>query len=390
MALKDFIEEMLRQVGPRPAGSESEFRAGEIIAGEFRNRGAEVSFHDAVTRPDYIRNLINLMTFTYGVSLALYFIVPAAAAALIAVMLLSLFLSRAVGTRVIHWMFRKAPTRNVIGVYRPTGETRHTLVFSGHYDSPNNMPLFYSPLKRYAGWIENAATLGAVMLMPAGILRALWGGPISCYDALYGISLLGFMVTLFFRSTMITNVRNLGANDNLSAIAVMVGLAERLEHERPRHTEVHLVSFGAEEPDLAGSLAYARDNAGLLQGAASVNLETLGAGTLAVITKEKSSGIRYTPGVVDLIVRAAAGEGIEAPAVAIGYGGTDSGSLVKHGGRSACLFGMDETGLFSLWHSPEDRPENISEENLQRALKICLRVIALTEEGRGVDSGGAG
>ncbi len=33
---------------------------------------------------------------------------------------------------------------------------------------------------------------------------------------------------------------------------------------------------------------------------------------------------------------------------------------------------MDETELFSLWHSPLDNPGNIEEEKLQTALSICI------------------
>lgn len=383
MILREFIEKMIRDVGPRPAGSESEFRAVEIIAGEFSRRGAAVTFHDATTSPNFIRNMINLMTVMYGLSLVLYLIVPAAASALITFMLLVLFLSRAVGNHVVNWMFSKAATRNVDAVYRPSGEVRNVLIFSGHHDSPNMMPLFYSPLKRHVSLVENAAALGAVLLIPAGILNGLAAGiAAGWYQALYGVSVAGFAVALFFRFTMISKVRNLGANDNLSAVAVLIGIAEHLKNEKLKHTEVHLVSFGAEEPDLAGSAAWARDHGELLKKAVNVNMETVGAGVLAVISREKMAGVSYTTSVVDLVGRAGGRAGLHVPSVKISYGGTDSASLIKRGGKSACLFGMDETELFSLWHSPEDRPDNISEENLQNALRICLQVIAMTEEER--------
>jgi hypothetical protein len=41
---------------------------------------------------------------------------------------------------------------------------------------------------------------------------------------------------------------------------------------------------------------------------------------------------------------------------------------------------MDETNLFSLWHSPLDNPDNIEEKQLQQALSICIEAIKETEE----------
>lgn len=40
---------------------------------------------------------------------------------------------------------------------------------------------------------------------------------------------------------------------------------------------------------------------------------------------------------------------------------------------------MDETRLFSLWHSPKDNLDNVEENTLQRAMKICIEVIKEAE-----------
>ena len=104
-------------------------------------------------------------------------------------------------------------------------------------------------------------------------------------------------------------------------------------------------------------------------------METVGSGKLAVINKEKTAMLPYTKEVVELIQRAGKRAKINLPAIDIKYGGTDSNSIVKMGGKSACLFGMDETELFSLWHSPLDNPKNIKEDRLQGALKVCIEVL---------------
>ncbi len=104
-------------------------------------------------------------------------------------------------------------------------------------------------------------------------------------------------------------------------------------------------------------------------------METVGSGRLGIIEKEKMYMNPYSPEAIDLIERAGRRAGIDLPKIAITYGGTDSYSIIKHGGKSACLFGMDETELFSLWHSPLDNPGNIEEEKLQSALSICIEAV---------------
>jgi Zn-dependent M28 family amino/carboxypeptidase len=160
---------------------------------------------------------------------------------------------------------------------------------------------------------------------------------------------------------------------------VLVGIADYLKKNPAKKTEVILVSFGSEEPFMYGSWGFAREHRDLIGRALNVNMETVGAGKLGIIVEEKMYMNRYSPQAIDLIGRAGKRAGIDLPRIAITYGGTDSYSIIKGGGKSACLFGMDETELFSLWHSPLDNPDNIEEPKLQAALKICIEVIREAE-----------
>jgi hypothetical protein len=382
MKLKSFIERIISEIGPRPAGSEMEYKAGEIVAEEFRKGGAKVSYHDTRVCPRNIPELINLVAWSYFIGVVLYFIFPIASTIIITVVLGLLFLSRIFGNQVVDWMFKKARTRNIIGVYSPKKKAKEILIFSGHHDSPDNMPLFSQPYKAHLHQIETSAMVGAFLLIPAGILRTIFVGTmpvfppsLGWYDIIFVLSVIGLLIIFFFRHMMITNERNLGANDNLSAVAVLVGLSDYLKKNPPNETEVWLVSFGSEEPQLYGSIGFAKDYPEVIKKAINVNMETVGSGKLAVINKEKMVYLPYTKEVVEIIQRAGKRAKIDLPAIDIKYGGTDSNSIVRAGGKSACLFGMDETELFSLWHSPLDNPKNIKEDRLQDALKVCIEVL---------------
>jgi hypothetical protein len=382
MKLKPFIERVCREVGPRPAGSESESQAGKIIAEELRRRGAAVRFHETRVSPGLVPGLINLMIGSYLLSAALYLFLPVAAAAIAGVLLIALLAMRKLGNWVIDWLFPKTSTRNVIGVFKPRGRARKLLIFSGHHDSAALMPLLSQPYKRHVHRIERAVLAGMGLLVIAGILRAVFAGPLPPYyrflgpwDIPFFMALLGFVPGFLYRFKMITGGWSRGANDNLSAVSVLLGLADALKRKPLRQTEVWLVSFGSEEPLIYGSAGFARDHGIILRRAVHCNLDGVGAGSLAVISEEKMTACRYSPEVVELFQRAGRRAGIELPAVAVTYGGTDSYPVIHAGGRSACLFAMDETRLPALWHSPEDRPENVEEEKLQQALRICREII---------------
>lgn len=387
MKLKPFIERVCREVGPRPAGSERELKAGKMIAEELRRHGAAVRFHETQVCPKLVPGLINLMIGSYLLSAALYLFLPVAAAAVAGVLLAALLAMRKLGNWVIDWLFPKTKTRNVIGVFKPKGRARKLLIFSGHHDSAALMPLLSQPYKTHVHRIEWAVLAGMGLLVIAGILRAVFAGLLPPYPRFLGlwdipffVTLLGFVPGFLYRFKMITNGLSLGANDNLSAVSVLLGIADALKRKPLQRTEVWLVSFGSEEPLIYGSAGFARDYKAVLRRATHCNLESLGAGTLAVISEEKMTMCRYSPEVVELFQRAGRRVGIELPAVAIAYGGTDSYPIIHVGGRSACLIGLDETRLPVLWHSPEDRPENVDEEKLQQALRICLRIVRESEE----------
>lgn len=382
MELKPFIQRIIDEIGPRPAGSGAELKAGRAIAAEFKKRGATISTQDVPVAPGIITGLMNVLTGVYLLSVACYFFVPVVSAVLTAAFLALLILSRQFGNGVIDWMFKKTTTRNVIGRFPAKTKAARVLIFSGHHDSPDMMPMLGLKTKRYVHLVEQSIVLGMALLIPAGILRAILAGPVFSrpfglhwYDILFGISVVGMIVGLYFRSQMITGVRNLGANDNLSAIAVLVGIADYLKKNPPKNCEVRLVAFGSEEPFMYGSWGFALGNRDLIKNAVNINMETVGSGKLGIIEKEKMYMNPYSPEAIELIERAGKRAGITLPRIAITYGGTDSYSIIKGEGKSACLFGMDETELFSLWHSPLDNPGNIEEEKLQQALSICVEAI---------------
>jgi hypothetical protein len=109
-------------------------------------------------------------------------------------------------------------------------------------------------------------------------------------------------------------------------------------------------------------------------------METLGAGDLAIIQREVSVLTSHSQQAIQLLQRAGQRVGISLRPMVIKMGDTDAASFSRAGFRAATLYGMDETGLFVFWHTPEDNVQNISPENLQQALHLCLAVVAELED----------
>ncbi|MHA1607558.1 MAG: M28 family peptidase [Candidatus Freyarchaeota archaeon] len=400
--LIDTVKEICSSIGPRPAGSEAEARAAELIRSRLESLCDEVVVEEFRVHPRVLQGLIVFMAFMYLAAFIVYFLMPPVAFLLGITSLLTLYLSRMRGKAVLDWMFPEATSQNVIGKIKPRGEAKRILVFSGHHDSAYLMPLFWKHKPKLA-MIQNIAVGCLALLTVLSAVKSAWiflyggssilEGPLgfitrgltdyvlsfNLFDYFMVVPLVGLIVTFYFMRNMVTSTPCMGANDNLSAVAVILSLAEEVSKRKPKNTEVWIVSFGSEEPSTKGSKFFAETHKEIADKALVVNLETVGQGEIGIISKEKSVGVTLSKEVVNLILEAGERAKIPVRTVEIGYGNTDASSLVRGGIKAATIFGMDENELFTLWHTPEDVPENLDEENLQKVKKLCMEILRIVD-----------
>ena len=395
--MKDFIIEICEAVGPRISGSPQEARAAELIAQRLDPVSDEVAIEEVPLHLGVSPALTTLLVGGVLAAAVVYWFVPPLATLLVAVTLLILYLSRPRGLDVIDFLFPKGKTQNVVAKLRPAGAVKRRVIFSAHHDSNVHMPLLNPPWKANAYTIQQIATAGTIWLAVLALLKTvaqllgwpfLWAGAgrLARGDWLILPGLVAVAAAILMRQLTLTNTPVLGAGDNLSAVAVVVRLMGILAGQRPKHTEVWGISFGAEEVGAKGSRAFVDRYSPDLEGTFVVNLETVGAGELAIIKSEVSVMSRHAPQVISLLQRAGQRVGLELPAVTIKMGDTDAPSFSRRGFWAATLFGMDETGLFVFWHTPEDNVENVSPDKLQQALDVCLAVVAELEDEVAEDS----
>jgi len=389
--MKAFVAHVIETIGPRLSGSPQEAQAARLIAERLKPVSDEVTVEQVPMHIGVSSALTTLLVAGVCVAAIVYWFVPLLAVVSILVTLVVLYLSRPMGKDVIDFLFPKGSTQNVIAKLYPAGEARQRVIFSGHHDSNVRMPLLNPPWKRHAYTIQQVATAGTIWLALLSLAKAvaqftgwsfLWvgSGRWAAGDWLFLPALVAVGAAILMRQLTVTHTAVPGAGDNLTAVAVVLRLMEILSAQRPQHTEVWGVSFGAEEVGAKGSRAFATERRSELQGTYVVNLETLGAGQLAIIERETSVMGRHAPEVVELLQRAGQRTGVDLPTVTIKTGDTDATSFSRLGLWAATLFGMDETELFVHWHTLEDNVENVSPDHLQRALDVCLAVVEELED----------
>ena len=172
-----------------------------------------------------------------------------------------------------------------------------------------------------------------------------------------------------------------GANDNLSAVAALVALAERMSLDPPRGLRVLLVSCGAEEVIQGGIYAFAERHFPALDPRRTwfVNLDTIGSPELLLVEGEGPFWMEdyCDPDFRDLIVRAAESLGEPLRRGVRSRASTDAVIPSRAGYPTATFASWEpDTKLLSNYHLMSDTPENLRFDTVARAVEMLGAVVA--------------
>jgi len=385
-AVRELIDDLCRQVGPRASGSAAEAAAAESLKRRLEGWGLRTTVERFRVAPFALQGLLAVLGASYVLGLATYFACPPGALAVLLVAVFVLLAHRLLDLDVPALVLPKRESTNVCGTVAPTGERRHTVLFAGHHDSAFRMPLLarsglFAWLKRMAlAWL-----LSFVLLIGLAVWRTVAGsgadrGPLEVV-ALAGCG-LGAVFALVVTGGMIRRDAVPGANDNLSAVAVAWETARRLAQAPPEHTEVRVISFGAEEAGIKGSREFASRHHEELRDAVLINLESLGqSGRLFVLTGEFLAGLRHSDRAVRLVEDAARAAGIPLERKRLVEGLTDAASFSRRGLQATTVIRLNAQGFLDHYHSPGDSPEHVEEPRLEEAVRLCLGVVERIDRG---------
>ncbi|MEM3650531.1 MAG: M20/M25/M40 family metallo-hydrolase, partial [Candidatus Jordarchaeaceae archaeon] len=170
----------------------------------------------------------------------------------------------------------------------------------------------------------------------------------------------------------------MGANDNLTGMAVCYEVAKYISNQelRPRETEVWLVSFGCEEIGDRGSKQFVKSHYEELKEAYHVNIDMVGEkeSTLCIVEKEVRTLVKLSPEVIQKLNGIFEKLRIKVKNVSIdAY--TDAMSFAKKGLKSASIVALGPSKFPKYYHTINDTPENLDYNQVANVVKICLEFI---------------
>jgi hypothetical protein len=369
----------------RPSASEGERRAAEWIRGELEALGVTASVEEAPA--------VGSMSLPLGLLSA-----AGAVAALGGRRAAPLGLLAAAGivddvSGGPHLFRRLLPHRLTFNVTGTAGDpdAEDTLVFVAHHDAANGGLIFRPELTRlvadtFPSWYERQTTspqmlrlvaagpalAGLGALAGSGLLRRL-GATVSALSALAFLDISTRTVVP-------------GANDNLTAVAVILELARLLREQPVSGVRVLLVSTGSEESFMEGMRGWVRRHGPELDPARTrvVVLETLGSPELILLEGEGMIWMTdYDEGVRELIADSARRAGVALRrGLRLGFA-TDALSALRGGLPVATLASCDEYKMPANYHSQRDLPRNVDFGTVAGAVRVAETAIRSAASGRG-------
>ncbi len=277
------------------------------------------------------------------------------------------------------------PTFNVVaGLGQPDAE--RTVVLVAHHDTAHSGLVFHPALPRFAdrvGMVERNDTSPAVM-------APVIGGPIlAALGALSGKSLLSKLGVLFGTGTVaaMADIGSReavpGANDNGTAVVLLLAIAQRLLEQPPEETRVILLSTGSEESFSEGMKAFGERHFGELPAESTFFLcvDTLGSPHLNVLRGEGFLKMwEYPRPALDLIDGLAEELGIWLfPNLRL-HNGTDGLEALAAGYPTAALCSCTDLKQPANYHWPSDVSDNVDFDTLSDAVRLSEALIRRLDE----------
>jgi hypothetical protein len=280
-----------------------------------------------------------------------------------------------------HALLPYRPTWNVLA---ETGDTTadRTLVVMAHHDAAHSGLVFHpAPAAalhaRYPGYVEGAKE-GIPFWFP------VFGGPLLvALGSLLHLKILvrlGTFLSIGSAAAMVDiGMREVvpGANDNLSAVAAQLHVAQALRERPVEGLRVLLLSAGSEESLQEGILAFARRHFHELPRDRTwfLNLDTVGSPFLYMVEGEGVLEMRdYDQAFKELIADAALDAGVPLKRDVRARASTDAVVPLKAGYPTALLVSLTKSKALANYHWPTDTAANVDYETVADCARLTEAV----------------
>ncbi|MBJ7470913.1 MAG: M28 family peptidase [Solirubrobacteraceae bacterium] len=367
----------------RPAGGTGEFRSAQLL----RDRLADAGTNARIEAASFYQGWPSALAIALSVPIAAGFVGPTRGRKVLA--LASVAAGAMVAddidnrTRILRRLLRRQrPTTNVIAEVGPA-DAPVTLVVLAHHDAGRTGAMFDQTLQkklwqRFPERVESMDTSlpywWPAFLAPVVVAAGLLTGSRKLRRSGAVVSSLAFgLLVDIMRSPTVP-----GANDNLSGVAVLVALAERLRERPIDDVRVILVSAGAEEELQGGVYDYLRDHGAELDPTSTYCLavDTVGSPQLVMLEGEGTVAMEdyADPSFRDLVADVAAEHGVSLDRGLRSRFSTDGVVFSRANIPTVCLVSLEPWKAPANYHLMTDTPENLTYETIAATTELCERV----------------
>ncbi len=379
MTAYEYVKVLSVDIGPRPAGSDNNRRTAEFLRNELEIIGVdEVGTQEFALRPDFWNGTALLaITFTLAILFMLTFYPLFALILSVALPVLTV-LEVDSGKEITMRFLPSKTGRNIIGKEKPSGESTKRIILCAHHDSKTQaipigvrsyIILLVLVSMLYLFVISLMTVLSVTVLPQAMEITNLVGrGMLLVVPFFFIYAILNYIARFVAQSP--------GADDDASAVSVILEVAKKLKEEPLSETEVWFLFTDGEEIAMKGAIEFVKTHHEILAESTVINIEGCGVeAPLAYSTKEMSLRTAETSErVIALFQRAARVAGEEAFPISRATT-TDGYQFAKHGYDVSTIWRFSDE-VREVAHTSKDNMNRIDSaalDNTVRFIDACLR-----------------
>ena len=407
----NIIQRIIDDAGCRMPCSKQEAMGAEIIRAEMEETCDEVDIEPFSCHPRAFLGWIRMDIVLIVISLVSYFIILSLTDGSGAIILSSISFGSSFIAFLIVWyeffnyrefidrFFKKQDSQNVVGKIKQAGEPKRIIIFSGHHDSALQFNLLRYLKMGYGIIIFLALGIMFIWIITSTFIFILtltasvtiinvdynWFFNLVMWLVILGILPIGAL--FFFVSSGEKANKVPGAVDNLSAVAIVLGVGRYLKIHKdiiPKNTEIRLLSFGCEEAGLRGAYRYAAAHLNELKqlNAEIVNMDGIqSVKNIVILENEPTTRTKHSKELCNKLMKASKSVGIPSKKIGSSFlekligqisGGTDATAFSKAGIKASNLTAMEIRKFIQFYHQPTDTIKMIDKGALENALKVCI------------------
>ena len=371
-AMETFIKEVCEEIGPRLGTYSQEKQAGLKIKGILEKKVDEVIQEDFNCHPAAFLDFTKVAWIAVVIGTLMFWWLPLISSVLYIYALTIFVFEQMYLKEYVDFFFPQRTGTNIIGKLKAAAEPKTIVICSGHHDSAYEFPLF-AKFKSKFGLLAYSTAATIVLSALASYIKVILDffsfSSLISNIFLLCVPLLCVVMTGYLNFKLHSKMVIPGANDNLSAVAVVLALAHHFAAQRLKNIELWFISFSCEEC-MRGSKRFVQKHYEELKNSRTLNFDMVGRGEICIISAEPYFTTKHSFELAKEIQKST-----DLPIKVVHFGGTDAALFSKKGLQAVSFVGLTPHNYPDTWHEMTDTPKIIEPEKLDRTLNATIKYL---------------